>query len=127
MAFGDRFRRAINNIGRRIDEWFGGEQPGFEEEPIDRSFPPEEPPDEPPDEPPEPPEEPPEDGLVEVYDTFGNYVGTNTWEGWWNASLQKGGAYGLHTLRLIEALELTFDIDWPWREWREAYRQMHGV
>ena len=125
MAFGDRFRRAINNIGDRLRDWIDRDDfvPPDEPQPPDD----EEPPDEPPPEPPEEPPEPPEDGLIELYDYFGNYIGTNTWDGWWNATLQRGGAYGRHTYELILALERTLDIEWPWAQWAAAYKAAKGM
>ena len=50
---------------------------------------------------------PDDERLIELYDYHGEYIGTNTWQGWWNATLQKGGAYGRHTYDIIFALENT--------------------
>lgn len=64
---------------------------------------------------------------VTIYDDFGDVIGTNNWEGWFNATARNTYAGQIHVLNLIQLIEDEYGIDWDWDAWREAYAAAHAA
>jgi hypothetical protein len=115
------FKNLINRVNDRFKQF--NEGPGSQE-PVEPPWTPGEPPPPPP--PIDVPEEPSKYDQVSIYDDFGQYIGTNDWDGWWNATVYNTYASRVHVITLIGYIEDEYGADWDWKEWREAYAAAHA-
>lgn len=64
---------------------------------------------------------------ISLYDNFGNYIGTENWQGWWDATIYLKYQGDIHVINLIQVIEDEYDIEWDWQAWREAYAAAHAA